>query len=757
MYEYLNDQKFLSMLDDSPIKTQYVKIIILNFQEQPIREIQGITQDGGTVNVNGSSSLRRTTSFTMFADATTNDLTNINNLISLNKKIKLLIGYKNTIKGYEHYGDIIWFKGGTYVIMQASISNSTSGSTISVQGRDKMVFLNGQAGGIIPSFLELQQRYEKLEDGSIVISYPTIYQIIQEVVSEYGGESISNIIISDISLKTKQLIKYIGNAYFHISKKSNYFQENSYTNAEYSERTNEEWNTYTYGQDIGYQETDFTYPGKLTVEPGSTVTTILDKICQILGNFEYFYDLDGKFIFQEKKNYLNNAYTPIHKIQGQNYIKNFSNSKYYYSFNDMKQVISISANPKYENIKNDFIVWGKNNTGAAILYHLAIDSKPQLSLADKYMWAMYYNNNYFVRYVYNENNSLPEITKKDIEDYYKYKLSDIYKTYLENELTPTERAEIGENSIYLFFFQLAYSTLQDKEEEILLTLEQRLKEKENEDFDTYSSEKKELLEEYENIDMDNYNSSNFNYVLIGKPCVDWREELYRQALGRAAAGLPAEYYDNELITFWRTLYDPMKQVAIIENDEKIIKYWYNEETKEAWNPDVFNNPGALIYWIDFLDDGDQIRQYSIPAIGKRTKVQKSDDIKNIFNPEVKDLLFIENNFSTSEERANKINDLQKKGQAYSLYKPSQNSIFGISSTGMSAFDTIRNMLYQHFTYNTQINITCLPKYYLEPNNLIYIADTNNGVSGDYIINQFTLPLSYKGTMTITASEALTKI
>ena len=36
---------------------------------------------------------------------------------------------------------------------------------------------------------------------------------------------------------------------------------------------------------------------------------ILDKIIEVLGNFEYFYDVNGNFIFQEIKNYLNNSQT----------------------------------------------------------------------------------------------------------------------------------------------------------------------------------------------------------------------------------------------------------------------------------------------------------------------------------------------------------------------------------------------------------------------------------------------------------------
>jgi hypothetical protein len=39
---------------------------------------------------------------------------------------------------------------------------------------------------------------------------------------------------------------------------------------------------------------------------GETVVALLDKIVKALGNYEFFYDLDGNFIFQEKKNYLNN-------------------------------------------------------------------------------------------------------------------------------------------------------------------------------------------------------------------------------------------------------------------------------------------------------------------------------------------------------------------------------------------------------------------------------------------------------------------
>jgi hypothetical protein len=33
---------------------------------------------------------------------------------------------------------------------------------------------------------------------------------------------------------------------------------------------------------------------------GETLTSMLDKIVNMLGEFEYFYNLDGKFVFQKK-------------------------------------------------------------------------------------------------------------------------------------------------------------------------------------------------------------------------------------------------------------------------------------------------------------------------------------------------------------------------------------------------------------------------------------------------------------------------
>jgi len=65
---------------------------------------------------------------------------------------------------------------------------------------------------------------------------------------------------------------------------------------------------FSYGEDLGYIYTDFTYPGELIGNAGDSVVTILDQIKNLLGNYEYFYDIDGNFRFQEIKNNLNTSF-----------------------------------------------------------------------------------------------------------------------------------------------------------------------------------------------------------------------------------------------------------------------------------------------------------------------------------------------------------------------------------------------------------------------------------------------------------------
>ena len=621
-------------LDKLNIRTHYAKIILLSFDDKPIREIQGnIT--AGSLSVNGSSSVRRTISLTMLADEHNSNIEDIDNEISINKKVKVLVGYTNPLKSYAHYGDIIWFPCGVFVLSSASVSRSTSGWNISISGKDKMCLLDGTAGGTFPASITFHENYIQKDNGDIEIVYPTIFQIIYEAVNHWGGEAIENIIITDIEETAKMLVRYIGD-------KPIYFSHN-YESMDFAPGPDFP-HMISYGQDAGYKETDFTYPGELVLDTGDTVVTLLDKLIDVLGNYEYFYDIDGRFIFQEIKNYLNTG-SPLTELTVEDYVKSYNNAKFLYSLTDLDTTTAITRSPKYDNVKNDFYVWGKRTTNSNvevnIRYHLAIDTKPDINLAGQYMWSV-------------------------------------------------------------------------------------------------SDEETGLIIRYDFNDQgDGYAVPGYKTTLISIPCEEWREELYRQALdAQVTNSVYDNYYDSELIAEWRGLFDPM-----------------NEDWNEYdhWNPDVFNNPSNLNFWLDFIDTGSEIGHYSINEIGRRTKVVNSDEITSVYNMEVPDIIFIEGLDSSL------IAEYRNIGQRFFVLTPEYYDLFSISSTGASCYDRIREMLYQNLCYNTTISITCLPKYYMEPNNIIYVEDRESNISGNYQITQFTLPLAYNGTMSITATEVLTRV
>lgn len=129
----------------------------------------------------------------MLASIDTDNIEDIDNDISIKRKIKVFIGYSNPLKEYQDYGEIIWFPCGLFIITQASVSRSITGWNISIQGKDKMALLDGTAGGTFPASITFHESYIEEDNGDITVEYPTIYKIIYEAVNHWGGEPVENI------------------------------------------------------------------------------------------------------------------------------------------------------------------------------------------------------------------------------------------------------------------------------------------------------------------------------------------------------------------------------------------------------------------------------------------------------------------------------------------------------------------------------------------------------------------------------------
>ena len=78
----LQDKVFLDKLNRPKVKEQFAKIIVLDSKENPLTATEGRIS-AGNISINGNSAVRRARSLTFLAKKENNDLTNIDNLLSL--------------------------------------------------------------------------------------------------------------------------------------------------------------------------------------------------------------------------------------------------------------------------------------------------------------------------------------------------------------------------------------------------------------------------------------------------------------------------------------------------------------------------------------------------------------------------------------------------------------------------------------------------------------------------------------------------
>jgi len=117
----LRDFNFLKKLDAHRSKTVWIRIVSLNWNEEPLNDITGYAQSG-SISVSGSSRIRRTCSLSLL----TNDPQIDDALWALKSKFKVEIGVNNDID--NRYEPIIWFPQGVYIITSFSTSVNDGGA-----------------------------------------------------------------------------------------------------------------------------------------------------------------------------------------------------------------------------------------------------------------------------------------------------------------------------------------------------------------------------------------------------------------------------------------------------------------------------------------------------------------------------------------------------------------------------------------------------------------------------------------------------
>lgn len=897
----LLDKDFLLKLDQQKERENFARIISLDFDENPLEQIEGRVT-GGSVNIDGTSAVRRSCSLSMVAENL-----DINNFYwGVKNKFKLEIGLSNKID--SNYPDVIWFPLGMYVITSFSTSYTTNSYTISISGKDKMCLLNGELGGSLPSQVDFG--YEEYWDktNNVITKTPIpIKTIIREAIHTYGNEPFSNIVINDLEDSGLELMEYRGNDPMYVFYKVSQQQYDNFTingNGEckikdsgiicpiskieengghYDKRMDlaqdlteiveeasivnfrlgdsEEYNSEDYtiskvefGDTPGYKITDLIYAGELIGNVGETITSILDKIKNMLGEFEYFYDLDGRFIFQRKKTYVNTTWNNIISSKDEEYVNTASqSSSVIYNFEDNNLITAFSNTPTLNNLKNDYAIWGSRKTTSGtelpVHYRCAIDRKPtyyrafnkKIFVANKELYNLIYEK--VRRELYEEimeaaqnfrpkyqaeniwQNLIPSPQRQidggwgpgwwDIRDWYDYytlltqtdpnatmkwysyngkegctKIGNYY-TWLITMLKYNNGWEINFNHGYSTSYGKIpvectkyVSSLDDNGS--LVTTKTDEKKVFVEPFNQCNDEHTFLyfLKQIETYDCKTYfynpqfpQGSSFDEIIdaILKErlkntlfLVDWRELIYQMALDFYQYGHNDDYsiniirnnmkiyedsdgcyyptgrtgyeqYYADLQGFWRQLYDL---------DPTNKEDYFLEGDNIHWNKNIQNSPELLNFWFDFIDENNsELGKYSVKSIGDRAKSINDSDVTAIYFREVPNIIF-----TTADEYVNsEVKD--KTGYIPVLITSGMESLFSISAQGKSAKDAFDELLYNYSYCVENISLTSLPIYYLYPNSRIKVIDKNTNINGEYLVSKITLPLTYNGTMNITATKA----
>ena len=744
-YPYLTDTSFLNKIYGQHTKTIYVNINVLSWKdERPLHEVQGQVISG-SISVNGDSPIRRTANLSIKINDKSELYNNMQSWFSINKKLFLETGIVNGFRHLDNsYSDypIIWFPHGTYVVQNYSLSHDNTGITLSLSLSDKMCLLNGDAGGTIPASVNFESIDTLGPDGDLHTEFQRINSIIPEMVHHFGGEEINRIIVNDIDNKIKQVLKWRGSNPLYLWVNNLNPANCFYTtiNAPISLETSE-WSRkkIIYNYDAGYTYTDFVYPGELGASPGDSVCTVLDKIKGTLGNYEYYYDVFGNFIFQEIKNYINvSEWRTMYQQYFENpndylpYNYNIRLNTAVYRFDNSDFIINYSNAPQFNMIKNDFIVWGvresSNGTKLPCRYHLAIDNRPKLLDPMVIPFAVCFDTSMDdkIRRCYpisGEYDSLEALQAQLPQG--------IVGKYYRIRNNATDPQPLAGQTYDHSAFQI-YTWVNDIDNYNNLLYNYQTSADDDSTVSTTLDENRKIKSGYIKMPLATYYLANTFSV---PTTTDWRNILYFQGLQESNLSLDTNYYWAELCNEWPKIYN-------IENN--------------TWIDGVLDSPSSLDWWLDIIDNDSTLSQFSVNAIGRRSYAKTDNDCNCVFEPDIPDIIMvgpgeIDYRSQMTVEQLEELGlvPVQVQQAVYDSVMP--------GGTFNSCYQHVRQILTDYTNYNENISVTCLPIYHLEPNTRVFFNDPESGIYGEYIINSLSYSLGNAATMSISARKVIEKI
>lgn len=534
-----------------------------------------------------------------------------------------------------------------------------------------------------------------------------------------------------------------------------------------------------FGQTAGYRMTDLVYAGDLVANVGEAITSILDKIKNMLTEFEYFYNIDGQFVFQKKQSFKETMWlSNPDEYNATLHEGSAISSTKAYEFHGGELITAFNNNPNLLNLKNDYSIWGERETisGVKMPIHMryAIDKKPirynQIKVADNDSQIIAYNEKYNTQLKGQTNPQeflsseydWREIIYQMALDYYKYNILDDFELRVA-EANPIDypSGRTGYEQYYIdiqgFWRQLYYPGLDGEVEELKKKkkdFEGKVKILTESIYGTKVGTTENLIGGSENdlIALERYISEEIlpagydteeEYLKYLQNTYKFKEDEDVHIIFQMLK--EKHYKDKYSLETYQSMLDEITNKYNSQKEQWDENY-YQSGSYQYWNKHVYEQPDLLNFWFDFLDTTGELQQFSVQAIGSRSKAINDTSIKSIYNRETPSIIFI-----SSEEEIN------RNGGFRYIQVSDIDYMFTCSAQGKSAKNRLDELIYQHGYCIESATITTIPIYYLEPNVRIYLHDEDTGLDGDYIISKITIPLAYNGTMSLTATKAAESI
>ena len=167
----------------------YVKLYIMDKDDNILDEISGQINDG-TIDMDGTANIQRQVSNLkiILDNASINKLlpNKSDSLIWTNKYFQLLVGIRDLLKKPNDSDYIHYFNMGIFLYKTAELNYSTTESSVTINGLDKMCKFTGDLGGSFENDI-------KIENSGVPIT-----EAVRHIAVDLGGENPNKLLLDNV-------------------------------------------------------------------------------------------------------------------------------------------------------------------------------------------------------------------------------------------------------------------------------------------------------------------------------------------------------------------------------------------------------------------------------------------------------------------------------------------------------------------------------------------------------------------------------